>query len=348
MIAAAAGAARLSEEPKDLNERLELELGLCTLERKYSPEAIKRYCLGSPRQMVSTCLRGVELVSKAALYSADLFLDSFARGESVQDRAAELRDLLINLGPSAIKAGQVLANRPDIVRADFMEELTKLQDDVPPLPNERALDLVETELGQPLERIFSRISPEPVAAASLGQVYKAELRASGEEVALKVQRPNVEPNVWRDLFLFRSFGRFVNRYAIKNLGCDAPLIVDEFGRKLLEELDFNQEAFNVEDFRSNFEGDPNVKVPMAYTSLTTKRVLTMEWINGIRATNPEAIKNSSIDVDEFIRMGVVSGLRQLLEFGLFHGQSLFSSKRVEEDRGSNVVLSFVLFVRRRR
>lgn len=367
--------APLNQAPSDPSEQLEMELGLCALDRKYSPEHIKRFCLGNPKQMVYTCVRGAEVVTKCLLYSADLALDSFIRGESVQERASEFRDLLTDLGPAFIKvrgifgalfasvnptsiasfslvshslslslflfcppvvhncyasmhfltqilmvqAGQVLANRPDIVRADFMEELTKLQDDVPPFPNEEALDVVEYELGQPLHQVFSRISPEPVAAASLGQVYKTVFRENGEEVALKVQRPGVEPNIWRDLYLFRALGQLMNGYTVNNLGCNARLIVDEFGRKLLEELDFVQEARNIEDFRGNFKDDPNVKIPQAYTHLTTRKVLTMEWINGIRATDPEAIKASEVDVDEFIRIGVVSGLRQLLEFGLFHG-----------------------------
>lgn len=307
-----------SQPPSDPTEQLEYETGLCQLNRPYSPAEIKRFCLANPKQMVETYCRGAEVVTKVLLYSVFLVKDGLLGGE-VTNRAAHLRDLLTDLGSSFIKAGQVLANRPDIVRADFMEELTKLQDDVPPVSNDLALNIVERELGKDLESCFLEISSEPIAAASLGQVYKARIRGSGDEVALKVQRPGVEPVIWRDLFLFRALGNLVNGYCLNNLGCNAQLIIDEFGRKLLEELDFTLEARNMEDFRHNFRDDATVKIPKVHKELSSRRVLTMEWINGIRATNPEAIKQSSIDVDEFIRIGVVGGMRQLLEFGLFHG-----------------------------
>ncbi|XP_059460761.1 protein ACTIVITY OF BC1 COMPLEX KINASE 1, chloroplastic isoform X2 [Corylus avellana] len=239
--------------------------------------------------------------------------------EVVPYRARQLRTLLCDLGPSFIKAGQVLANRPDIIREDYMNELCILQDDVPPFPNKVAFNIIEEELGQPLEAVFSKISSQTIAAASLGQVYRATLRASGEDVAIKVQRPQIEPIIYRDLFLFRTLASFLNGISLQKLGCNAELIVDEFGEKLLEELDYTLEARNIEDFLENFKDDPTVKIPRVYKQLSGSRVLVMEWIDGIRCTNPQAIKEGGIDVNGFLTVGVSAALRQLLEFGLFHG-----------------------------
>ncbi|GJN28076.1 hypothetical protein PR202_gb16158 [Eleusine coracana subsp. coracana] len=184
--------------------------------------------------------------------------------EIVPFRARQLRNLLCDLGPSFIKAGQVLANRPDIIREDYMNELCILQDDVPPFPNQVAFEIIEEELGQPMEKLFSRISSETIAAASLGQVYRATLRETGEDVAIKETR-------------------------------------------------------NIEDFLENFKNDPTVKIPRVYKQLSGSRVLVMEWIDGIRCTDPQAIKEAGIDLDGFLTVGVSAALRQLLEFGLFHG-----------------------------
>ncbi|XP_006601107.1 protein ACTIVITY OF BC1 COMPLEX KINASE 1, chloroplastic isoform X2 [Glycine soja] len=266
-------------------------------------------------------LRGVEIVWNLGLYWSNLVYD-FLVGrdeEVVPYRARQLRNLLCDLGPSFIKAGQVLANRPDIIREDYMNELCILQDDVPSFPNEIAFRIIEEDLGQPLEAVFSKISSETIAAASLGQVYRATLRATGEDVAIKVQRPGIEPIIYRDLFLFRTLASFLNGISIQKLGCNAELIVDEFGEKLLEELDYTLEARNLEDFLENFKNDPTVKIPQVYKQFSGQRVLVMEWIDGIRCTNPQAIKEAGIDVDGFLTIGVSAALRQLLEFGLFHG-----------------------------
>ncbi|KAJ1425769.1 UbiB domain, partial [Sesbania bispinosa] len=302
-------------------EQLDIERGVCIPFRKYSPEIVRSKVLESRGSTLSLMLRGVEIVWNLGLYWSNLVYD-FLVGrdeEVVPYRARQLRNLLCDLGPSFIKAGQVLANRPDIIREDYMNELCILQDDVPSFPNEIAFGIIEEELGQPLEAVFSRISSETIAAASLGQVYRATLRATGEDVAIKVQRPGIEPIIYRDLFLFRTLASFLNGISIQKLGCNAELIVDEFGEKLLEELDYTLEARNLEDFLENFKNDPTVKIPRVYKQLSGSRVLVMEWIDGIRCTNPKAIKEAGLDVDGFLTIGVSAALRQLLEFGLFHG-----------------------------
>ncbi|XP_014505042.1 protein ACTIVITY OF BC1 COMPLEX KINASE 1, chloroplastic isoform X1 [Vigna radiata var. radiata] len=302
-------------------EQLDIERGVCIPFRKYSPEIVRNKVLESRGSTLSLMLRGVEIVWNLGLYWSNLVYD-FLVGrdeEVVPYRARQLRNLLCDLGPSFIKAGQVLANRPDIIREDYMNELCILQDDVPSFPNQIAFRIIEEDLGQPLEAVFSKISSETIAAASLGQVYRATLRATGEDVAIKVQRPGIEPIIYRDLFLFRTLASFLNGISMQKLGCNAELIVDEFGEKLLEELDYTLEARNLEDFLENFKNDPTVKIPRVYKQFSGPRVLVMEWIDGIRCTNPQAIKEAGIDVDGFLTIGVSAALRQLLEFGLFHG-----------------------------
>ena len=301
---------------------LESSRGACSVvSPKYSPESIRQKTLfNTPFESAQTFLRLIEITWSAGVFAGSLLYDEIngVGDRNVRERSEQLRVGLASLGPSFVKAGQVLANRPDVVRADFMEELTKLQDDVPAFKTEEAFAIIEKELGKSVKDLFEEITPEPIAAASLGQVYKAKLKQTGETVAIKVQRPGIEPIIYRDLVLFRILGGFVNGVARKRLGCNAELIVDEFGEKLLEELDYVQEGRNLVDFYENFKNDPIVKIPKFYPEYSGKKVLVMEWIDGVRCTNPKEICDT-LDVDEFIRVGVVSGLRQLLEFGLFHG-----------------------------
>eukprot|EP00899_Mesostigma_viride_P010722 jgi/Mesvir1/19651/Mv09933-RA.3 len=287
---------------------------------------IRQRSMRSPADVVALGVRGFVMVTSLANYALTHVLDSaLGRQEDVvQRRSKELRELLVSLGPSFIKAGQVLANRPDILRADYMTELATLQDDVPQFPDEEAYRIIEREMGRPISAVFSQLSPKPIAAASLGQVYRGRIRSdspvgAGMEVAVKVQRPGIEPLIMRDLFLFRVLAQFFNTISLQRLGCNAELIVDEFGEKLLEELDYTMEARNIADFLNNFKDDPKVKIPIPFPSLSSSRVLVMEWIDGIRCTDPDAIRSNGINVNAFITTGVSSGLRQLLEFGLFHG-----------------------------
>lgn len=311
----------LSSSGNSALEQLDIERGVCVPFRKYTPELVRSKVFESRGTIISLIGRGVEIVWKLGLYWSALMYDCLVgRDEEVVPfRARQLRNLLCDLGPSFIKAGQVLANRPDIIREDYMNELCILQDDVPPFPNQVAFNIIEEELGQPLEAVFSKISSKTIAAASLGQVYRATLRATGEDVAIKVQRPEIEPIIYRDLFLFRTLASFLNGISLQKLGCNAELILDEFGEKLLEELDYTLETRNIEDFYENFKNDPTVKIPRAYKQLSGRHVLVMEWIDGIRCTDPQAIKDGGIDINGFLTVGVSAALRQLLEFGLFHG-----------------------------
>lgn len=232
-------------------------------------------------------------------------------------RAEQLRETLTRLGPTFIKVGQALSTRPDLIRKDFLDELVKLQDQLPPFPTEIAFGIIERELDRSIDEIFSQIAPKPVAAASLGQVYQAHLY-SGEEVAVKVQRPDLLPTITLDLYLMRWAAGWMAPWLPLNLGHDLTLIVDEFGIKLFEEIDYLNEGRNAEKFATNFRDDSTVKVPSIYWRYSSQRVLTLEWIHGFKLTDTNRLQEAGLDTDTLIEIGVTSGLRQLLEFGFFH------------------------------
>ena len=238
-------------------------------------------------------------------------------GSSPLKRAEQLRCIITALGPTYIKVGQALSTRPDLVPPEFLAELTKLQDQLPPFSNTIAFAIIREELGDSPEKIYRSISAEPVAAASLGQVYRAQLH-SGEEVAIKVQRPFLIPILTLDLYIIRLFARWLGPRLPLNLGNSLEAIVDEFGHKLFEEINYMQEARNAEQFGRYFQDDPHVKVPKIYWRYTSRRVLTLEWIDGIKLTDVDKIKQAGLDRDSLVRIGVMAGLRQLLEFGFFH------------------------------
>jgi len=284
--------------------------------RRYDPQAIASYYKFRPWQSL---YRIVTLIGAFLGFIFSLKSDQF-RNQVEQNRpkrATELRELLTHLGPTYIKVGQALSTRPDLIRKDFLEELTKLQDRLPPFPNQTAFDIIERELGGSISQMYLDISPHPVAAASLGQVYRGRLH-SGEEVAIKVQRPNLIPILTLDLYLMRWAARWISPILPLNLGHDLTLIVEEFGIKLFEEIDYINEGKNAEKFAENFRYNPQVRVPQIYWDYCAKKVLTLEWINGYKLTNTEAIQEAGLDADKIIRIGVTTGLQQLLEFGFFH------------------------------
>jgi len=174
--------------------------------------------------------------------------------------------------------------------------------------------------------IFFEEEEPSVAAASLGQVYRGKLRSSGDEVAVKVQRPGLDDKICVDMYIFRQFAQLLDVWARRNLGCNISLVVDEFGAKLWEEANYAVEAINAQNFARNFEGDPMVKIPKIYGEFTSEKVITMEWIGGVKSTNLAELRRAGIDVDAFISNGVQAALRQLL------GNDL---QRVIEDRGSS-------------
>ncbi|MBD2774018.1 ABC1 kinase family protein [Iningainema tapete] len=230
--------------------------------------------------------------------------------------AIGLRELLTQLGPAYIKIGQALSTRPDLVPPVYLEELTKLQDKLPPFPNEIAYQFIEEELGQPPNEVYAELSPEPIAAASLGQVYKGKLK-TGEEVAVKVQRPDLRERITIDLFILRRLATWAQTN-IKRIRSDLAAILDELGSRIFEEMDYIHEGENAERFYQLYGHLKDVYVPKIYWEYTNRRVLTMEWINGVKLTQTAEINSLGIDARYLIEVGVNCSLRQLLEHGFFH------------------------------
>lgn len=284
--------------------------------QRYDANAIAQYCYRHPLQ---TLWRSLQILWALGWFAFNLKWDHWTqqveRHKSL--RASQLRQLLTQLGPTFIKVGQALSIRPDLIRKDLLEELTLLQDQLPPFSTAAAFDLIEAELGRPVTEIYRDISPEPVAAASIGQVYRGHLW-SGEEVAIKVQRPGLVHTFTLDLFLLRQFVLRFGSWLPLHLSYQLSLIVDEFGAKLFEELDYGNEARNAERFARNFQDSDKVKVPQIYGAYSSTQVLTLEWIEGYKLTCNQCAVDADTSAIELSRIGVIAGLQQLLEFGFFH------------------------------
>ncbi|MEH2415441.1 ABC1 kinase family protein [Nostoc sp.] len=231
-------------------------------------------------------------------------------------RATQLRVLLTKLGPAYIKIGQALSTRPDLVPPVYLEELTKLQDQLPPFPNEIAYQFIKEELGALPQEVYAELSAQPIAAASLGQVYKGKLK-TGEEVAVKVQRPDLREGITIDLYILRNLAAWVQK-KVKRVRSDLVGILDELGDRIFEEMDYIHEGENAERFFQLYGQMKDVYVPKIYWEYTNRRVLTMEWINGTKLTQTEEISAQGIDARYLIEVGVQCSLRQLLEHGFFH------------------------------
>ena len=247
-----------------------------------------------------------------------LLLQGGSSDSAVQQRLARrILNTLTGLGPCFIKVGQALSTRPDLVRRDWLEELTRLQDDLPAFPHALALERIEQELGAPAHELFDDFPDAPIAAASLGQVYKARLEGNAW-VAVKVQRPNLTFILRRDLVLIRLLGVITAPLLPLNLGFGLGDIIDEFGRSLFEEIDYVQEADNAERFASLFADNETVHVPRVERMLSSTRVLTTTWIDGAKMRDSDELQALQLDPAALIRTGVICGLQQLLEFGYFH------------------------------
>ena len=284
--------------------------------KKYDKEAIAKYYDSRPWIAIWRTIQIIASFTGLLLGCQwDQWTNQVERNKL--QRASSLRQILTKLGATFIKVGQALSTRPDLVPKDFLEELIKLQDQLPPFDNAIAFDIIEQQLGRTVEEAYKEISEKPVAAASLGQVYKARLH-TGEQVAVKVQRPFLKPTLALDLYLMRLGAKWLGPWLPLNLGHDLTLIVDEFGTKLFEEIDYLNEGRNAEKFATNFRNNPQVKVPAIYWRYSNKTVLTLEWIDGYKLTGMDLMQDAGINRQAIVKIGVSSGLQQLLEFGFFH------------------------------
>jgi predicted unusual protein kinase regulating ubiquinone biosynthesis (AarF/ABC1/UbiB family) len=285
-----------------------------TLDR-YDIEAISAYYRP---QVLKVWLRSLAIFVPMVWFIVSLKWDSWwgKLGENAPKRARQVRELLTRLGPAFIKIGQALSTRPDIVPPLYMEELALLQDQLPPFPNDRAFQFIREELGADPYAIYQKISPAPIAAASLGQVYKGKLH-SGETVAIKVQRPDILEGIALDIYILRGIASWLKR-TFKFIRSNLPAIMDEFAGRIFEEMDYTQEGTNAERFAEYYGHLENIYVPKIYWQYTARRVLTMEWIDGIKLTDLEKIKTAGFDSRRIIEIGVQCSLQQLLDRGFFH------------------------------
>jgi predicted unusual protein kinase regulating ubiquinone biosynthesis (AarF/ABC1/UbiB family) len=236
----------------------------------------------------------------------------------LQKQATWLRESLIALGPTFIKIGQALGTRADLLPLAYVNELATLQDQVPAFPTAEAFARIEAELGRSLHECYAEIDSEPIASASLGQVYRARLK-SGAEVAVKVQRPDLQQIVSFDVAILYRIVKLVDRYFPKaNENADWEGMLREFYATVFEEMDYVKEGRNADRFRYNFRSWRVIKVPKIFWSHTTQRVLTLEFVRGTKVTELEQLRARRISPVKVNRLLVRSYLKQLLEDGFFH------------------------------
>ena len=287
---------------------------------RYAKERMKK-----ARRLTRAAVFGEKLFG-VRLWFLDLFLRVMRRlvigsetsKEANQEKQAVwLKEKLIELGPTFIKIGQSMGTRADLLPLPFVKALGELQDQVPPFPNEIAFARIEKELGLKINDVYKEFELEPVAAASLGQVYRARLH-TGEEVAVKVQRPNLEATITGDLEILNRVANFAERFPQLNENADWSGMLREFNETIHEEMDYAAEGHNAERFRENFKNWSNIHVPKIYWNATTRRVLTMEFIHGTKVTDLEAQERQGISPAKVNRLLIKTYLKQLLEDGFFH------------------------------
>ncbi|KAK4721931.1 hypothetical protein R3W88_012164 [Solanum pinnatisectum] len=248
-----------------------------------------------------------------------------------------LKETILRLGPTFIKIGQQFSTRVDILAQEYVDQLSELQDQVPPFPSETAVSIVEEELGGSLDNIFERFDREPIAAASLGQVHRARL--NGQEVVVKVQRPGLKDLFDIDLKNLRVIAEYLQKIDPKSDGAkrDWVAIYDECANVLYQEIDYTKEAANAELFASNFKNLNYVKVPSIYWEYTTPQVLTMEYVPGIKINRIEALDQLGVDRKRLGRYAVESYLEQILSHGFFHADPHPGNIAVDDVNGGRLI-----------
>ena len=236
----------------------------------------------------------------------------------LEQQAKWLRESLIDLGPTFIKIGQALGTRADLLPLEYVKELATLQDQVPAFPTAEAFAIVEAELGRSLHEVYKEIDAEPIAAASLGQVYRARLH-TGQEVAVKVQRPNLQSTISFDVAILFRLVKLTNRFFPKaNENADWEGMLREFHATIFEEMDYVREGRNADRFRYNFRTWRAILVPKIYWTHTRTRVLTLDFIRGTKVVDLQGLRANRISPVKVNRMLIRTYLKQLLEDGFFH------------------------------
>ncbi|KAG0591725.1 hypothetical protein KC19_1G196600 [Ceratodon purpureus] len=277
---------------------------------RYDADLIAAYFKKRPMDIMQ---RSGKIMFECSSLTFNILWDTYVGREREMEklRARQLVELITRLGPTAVKIGQALSIRPDILPQVYLEELQKLQDRVPPFSNEEAKQIILESLGKPAEEIFAEMSEHPIAAASLGQVYKAKLRENGVPVAVKVQRPGVLEGISRDLFLLR-IGAWLFQQ-VPMVQSDMVGLLDTWAFRFFDELDYVQEAHNGIQFLDNMKSLPNVTVPEMFLSYTSRKVLTSAWVVGEKLS-----ESDPGDLLPMITTAMNCYLVQLLESGFLH------------------------------
>jgi predicted unusual protein kinase regulating ubiquinone biosynthesis (AarF/ABC1/UbiB family) len=231
--------------------------------------------------------------------------------------AVDVRETLLELGPTFIKVGQLFSTRADLFPSEFVDELSKLQDQVPAFSYDQVVSIVEADLGKPINVLYCHFDPIPLAAASLGQVHRAQL-VTGEEVVVKVQRPGLKKLFTIDLEILKGITRYFQNHPDWGQGRDWMGIYDECCKILWEEIDYLNEGRNADLFRRNFRDESWVKVPRVYWRYASPRTLTLEYLPGIKISHYEAIEAAGLDRKNIAKLSAQAYLQQILEGGFFH------------------------------
>lgn len=232
-------------------------------------------------------------------------------------RPERLRLVFEELGPTFIKLGQLLSTRPDLIPAEYLDELAKLQDDIPPFSVEEVRKIFTEELGRLPDDLFHYFDSEPLAAASIGQVHRARLD-SGAEVVIKVQRPGIENIIAVDLEILAHIAGLMEQYLEEVQGHRPSAIVEEFARSISREIDFSIELANIQRFTRQFKGNPTIHVPVVYPDLSTDRLLVMEYILGIKSSQVRDLREKGYDLPLIAERGANLVMEQIFVHGFFH------------------------------
>ncbi len=251
--------------------------------------------------------------------------------------AVKLRLMLEELGPTYVKIGQIVSSQASVLPVDWATELARLQDAVPPFPAEQVRERIIEELGAPPEELYASFEPEAFAAASTAQVHRAFLH-DGTKVAVKVQRPHISSVVRADLGILENAARVVSSRSESVRAMDLVGMLEQFSSGVLEELDYRGEAYNALRLTENMANLPGVHVPAVYPDLSTSKVITQEFIHGVKVSDVEAIESAGLDRDEIARNALRALVKQLPVDGFFHADPHPGNLLVDLDTG---VLTFI-------
>ncbi len=232
-------------------------------------------------------------------------------------RGDRIRMALTELGPTFVKLGQFMSNRPDVLPPEIITALRDLQDAVAPFDPEESIRILEQEFHKPVAELFARFDRAPIASASISQVHRAKL-PDGTNVAVKIQRPRLDQIIETDIDILHQITSLMEKHVQEVKYFNPIRMCDEFDRNLRKEIDFRNEASHIERFAENFRGDPDIHVPALYRQFSTKRVITMEYIDGIKASDVEKLRSAGLDARIIAQRGTTLVLKQIFEYGFFH------------------------------